>query len=202
MNGLKANMLIESNTFSAFIVPKYLSQEEADILMETCVNLPNWVHHKIKVFGKECYQPRLTMSMHDDNVEEYAYSNAKHPTTPWNLTIKNISDRLNRDLTTSAEELDYNSCLLNYYRNGLDYIGEHSDKTTNFKSTTISGISLGATRKIVLKQKITKEKVQANLTHGDLFVMKGDFQEYYTHGLPKQTRVYEPRISLTFRSFK
>jgi alkylated DNA repair dioxygenase AlkB len=63
----------------------------------------------------------------------------------------------------------------------------------------IASLSLGATRKFVIKHRQNEEKYEFNLTSGNLVVMDGITQKYYKHAVPKQAKVTEPRINLTFR---
>ncbi len=42
-------------------------------------------------------------------------------------------------------------------------------------------------------------KVKLTLGNGSLLIMQGDTQRNYTHEIPKETKIKEPRISLTFR---
>ena len=63
----------------------------------------------------------------------------------------------------------------------------------------IASLSLGATRKFVLKHKKTQDKVELYLESGQLIVMHGETQKYWKHTVTKTKTVLEGRISLTFR---
>jgi len=92
---------------------------------------------------------------------------------------------------------------MNYYRNGKDYIGFHSDSEVN-KGDLIASISLGTTRKFVLRHKKWKEnetdKIEFELIGGSLLIMRGDTQDHWKHALIKQPKVEGSRINLTFRN--
>merc|ERR1719215_2074214 len=93
--------------------------------------------------------------------------------------------------------------------NGQDSVGWHTDNEPLFEAESndacILSLSLGATRKFVLKE---QERVAEGgkpksksfpLHHGDLATMEGKFQRYYLHAVPKEPHVLEPRINLTWR---
>lgn len=65
----------------------------------------------------------------------------------------------------------------------------------------ITSLSLGATRKFSFKHKWKAEKVDLLLQSGQLIVMQGQTQRYWKHMLAKSTRIFEPRVNLTFRYF-
>ena len=65
---------------------------------------------------------------------------------------------------------------MQYYRDGSDYISEHTDKTLDIKiNTSIINFSLGATRKMQLKHKKkdfkTNERKKQNIymVHNSMF---------------------------------
>ena len=95
----------------------------------------------------------------------------------------------------------YNSCLLNLYHDGSEGMAWHSDAEKDLKKNgAIGSLSFGAVRKFAFKHKVTKEKFYINLDAGSLLVMKGETQTNWLHRLPPTTKVYTPRINLTFRT--
>jgi alkylated DNA repair dioxygenase AlkB len=77
------------------------------------------------------------------------------------MKIKNIiEEQLNQT---------FNHCLLQWYRSGRDFIGEHSDKTLDIsKDSVVVNISLGATRTMILKSKEKLSKDNDKLSNGKL----------------------------------
>jgi alkylated DNA repair dioxygenase AlkB len=68
---------------------------------------------------------------------------------------------------------------------------------------TIASISLGTTRLFQCKHRTDPSlRVSLPLTNGSLLVMKGAMQEQWYHQIPKERRVTEPRINLTFRAIQ
>jgi alkylated DNA repair dioxygenase AlkB len=93
----------------------------------------------------------------------------------------------------------FNSVLINRYRNGRDYIGWHRDDDYGLAEPTIPGLTLGATRRFLLRHKQTKETVEYAPVHGSLIVMRRHTNADWVHSVPKQLRVKEERLNLTFR---
>lgn len=95
----------------------------------------------------------------------------------------------------------FNSCLLNLYRDGKDYVGWHSDDEKLYsKDAPICSVSLGQTRDFQLRlKKDRSHKLQYSLSHGDVFVMQGALQTHWQHQVPKRATAMHPRINLTFR---
>lgn len=106
----------------------------------------------------------------------------------------------------SEDELP-NSCNINLYRDGQDSVGWHTDNEPLFEAESVDAcilsLSLGASRKFTVKHQDKTcgqgKPMVFNLHHGDLCTMEGKFQRYYLHGVPKEPRVLEPRINLTWR---
>ncbi|KAK0522224.1 hypothetical protein OC842_006528 [Tilletia horrida] len=71
---------------------------------------------------------------------------------------------------TLGPEVHFNHVMLNLYEDGSRYIGKHRDNRENL-----------------------------TLAPGSLLVMQGDTQDLYTHEIPKEPKVKDLRISLTFR---
>jgi len=100
-----------------------------------------------------------------------------------------------------------NACNVNLYRNGQDSVGWHTDNEelyeAEYNDAIILSLTLGAGRKFMIRQmdqngKRAKPSVLV-LSHGDLCTMEGRMQRYYLHAVPKEPRISEPRINLTWR---
>ena len=154
-----------------------------------------WGVNTIKYSGKEIPSPRLMHFMAD--VSQHYYSGVSHDCSPWDTHC----DRTRQDLVRQFN-IQFNAALLNYYRNGKDYIAEHSDKEVEPPDFTVAGLSLGTTRRFYLKSKHNQGTMKMELNSGDLMIMDGRLQELYTHTVPKQslkTPGDQGRISITFR---
>ena len=95
---------------------------------------------------------------------------------------------------------EFNGILVNKYMDGNDYISAHSDDETGLDSVGVVSISYGSERIFRIRNKETKEIACDELTtHCSILHMGGSFQRLYTHEIPIQKKVKEPRVSFTFR---
>ncbi len=173
-------------------VENWLLKEEADALFEH-VSALDWQSEKLLLFGKLIEVPRKVIWMADP-LCCYAYSNLKHVPVPWTDLMSGIRNKLKIMLHDQ-----FNGVLCNYYRDGNDYMGWHSDDEVGLGST-IASISLGVSRRFCFRyRKQHSLKDEIILSHGSLLIMRGNTQRFWQHQLPKMRRVNSPRINLTFR---
>jgi alkylated DNA repair dioxygenase AlkB len=180
----------------AFYQTNFLTDKHSNKLFEHLLSKVDWQLNKVKVFGKVYDQPRLTCFMGEDNLS-YKYSNLLLESTPWLPMVLELKDHL--QVSTKAL---YNCVLLNYYRNGNDSNGLHSDDEKELGvDPTIASISLGQPRIFYFKHKFNKtlKPIKLKLENNTLLLMKGSTQKYWNHHLPKTKTNNGPRINLTFR---
>lgn len=175
--------------------PAWLSIREADALFVGLREAVPWQVHRVKLFGREVASPRLSCWIGDDWTS-YRYSGVRHAPQPWPDAMQTLRDRLQRD-TGHA----FNSVLANLYRDGRDAMGWHSDDEPELGARpAIASVSLGATRRFVLKHRDDPgRKLELALSHGSLLMMRGDTQRHYRHALPRTAKPVAARINLTFR---
>lgn len=174
----------------------FYTPEFADHLFKQLHKEIDWQQENIRVWGKLHLQPRLT-AWHGDPGSEYSYSGIRLKANPWTTTLLTIKNELS--LTTGHQ---FNSVLLNLYRDQTDSMGWHSDDEPSLgRNPVIASLSLGATRTFKIKHKAKPEQkiLSIDLTHGCLLLMAGSTQHHYQHCIAKQTRTLGPRINLTFR---
>lgn len=164
------------------------------------MNLPYWEIKEIIVANRKCKQNRLTCFFATNNKHNYHYSgtnNIGHIFTPELLEIKKkVESVLNN-------KYSFNYCLLNYYEDGTQNIGMHSDDEKDLEFPVIASVSLGTERYFDLHNKYNKTiKSRINLENGSIIVMDGTTQKYYKHGVPVQKGTKTGRINLTFRVVK
>lgn len=113
------------------------------------------------------------------------------------INIKNIVSNIN---CSPELDINFNSCLINYYENGEEFITPHQDSILSFGAyPTIVNLSIGSTRLMRIRN-LQKEIVQdIHLENNSLFIMAGASQKYYTHEIVKDPSVSSPRYSFTFR---
>ena len=175
----------------------FLSKAKADDYFNTFKHEIDWQADKLIIFGKHITTKRK-VAWHGDEDYEYVYSKNKKVAKPWTETLKAIKEHLE---VFSDEQ--FNSCLLNYYHDGSEGMGWHSDNEVMMKkNAAIASISLGATRKFNFRHNVSNETKSVFLESGSLIMMKGDVQTYWKHNLPVSKKVLAPRINLTFRYFE
>jgi alkylated DNA repair dioxygenase AlkB len=114
---------------------------------------------------------------------------------PWAATLDEVKRRLDTFLGRR-----FNSVLINYYHDGNDGLGFHSDGEPELgDEPTIATVSFGAARPFVLRS-TTGQLHEMMLEHGSLVVMKNKCQKEWCHSVPHVPGLTEPRISLTFRT--
>jgi nicotinamidase-related amidase/alkylated DNA repair dioxygenase AlkB len=121
------------------------------------------------------------------------------PLTYWTPTVDAIRQEVERRIGHPL-----NHCLIQLYRNGRDFIGEHADKTLDvMRPSSIVNVSLGATRSMIFRSKTDKGAVPQKLPlpHGSLFMLNLDSNQKFYHGIKQlgNDGTDAPRISLTLR---
>lgn len=105
-----------------------------------------------------------------------------------------------------GSEHAFNMSLVNWYKDGMDYISFHSDDERQLIAREpIVCFSFGAARKFRLVPKEGVEggvKADLFLEDGSMIVMGGRCQETHKHSIPTSTRVSRSRVSVTLRKFK
>jgi alkylated DNA repair dioxygenase AlkB len=176
-------------------VPSFFTSDVASELYLDLLREIPWQQDNIKVFGKEFAQPRLTALFGNDG-KPYYYSNITMQPNPWNLLLQKIKFHVE-----SVAGINFTTVLLNYYRDGQDSNGWHSDNEKELGlNPTIASVSLGSERLFQLKHN-TEPSLRQNilLEHGSLLIMKGTTQHFWKHQIPKTNKPVGGRINLTFR---
>ncbi|CAM4034821.1 alpha-ketoglutarate-dependent dioxygenase AlkB family protein [Pseudoalteromonas byunsanensis] len=175
--------------------PAVISLEKSIALYDYLCEQLEWQQPRIQVFGKHHLIPRMQCFIADDGVV-YSYSKQALNNAPWPEPLLAMRRRLQR-----TYGYEFNALLANWYRDGQDKMGWHSDDEAELGSQPcIVSISLGASRKFKIKNKITGQQHQVLLQSGSALVMHGGSQQLYQHALPAQAKVSGGRINLTFRT--
>jgi alkylated DNA repair dioxygenase AlkB len=87
------------------------------------------------------------------------------------------------------------------YRDGSDSVAWHGDTIgrASTEDTIVAIVSLGATRRFLLRPRGGGAARRFEFGPGDLLVMGGSCQRTWEHAVPKSSRPIGPRISVQFR---
>jgi alkylated DNA repair dioxygenase AlkB len=169
--------------------------QDYDHLLDSLIHESAWRHEEITVYGKAYRQPRLSAWYGDLG---YSYSGIQLEPEPWTRSLLDIREPVQRLVGH-----EFNSVLLNYYRDQNDKMGMHSDDERELgRQPVIASLSLGETRTLQLRHKTRKDlkTVKLPLPAGSLLVMRGHTQQHWRHGINAEKSRCGPRINLTFRS--
>ena len=155
-----------------------------------------YVQERITVRGRPYDVPRLTM-WYSDAGRTYTYSGIAMSPKPFPPFIRAMNARIAQETG-----LSFNSVLINFYRDGNDKVGWHSDDEKELGSEIhIASVSLGAERTFRMRRRDDHAQVvDCTLGHGSLLIMKHPTQLHWEHCLPPRRRVTTPRYNLTFRT--
>ncbi|KIA87587.1 alpha-ketoglutarate-dependent dioxygenase AlkB [Flavobacterium sp. AED] len=158
----------------------------------------NWHHDKLNMYGKELFLPRYS-AWYGDSDKPYTYSGITLQPNNWNKGLLYIKEQIEK-----LAMVKFNSVLMNWYRDGEDYINWHTDAEKELGNNPIIGsINFGATRRFLLRRNDDHSvKIEFPLKHGTLLIMRGELQHHWQHSVPKEKKIKETRINLTFRIIK
>lgn len=180
----------------AWYQPDFLSLTKQDELKSHLWEFYNWEQPELILFGKSNPIPRLAAWVANKEVG-YDYAGVKHVLQRWSLPLLKVKQQI--EIATQTE---YNSVLINAYRNGLDKMGWHSDNEKALgNDPLIASLNLGVARRFDLRNiHDSADEVKLNLESGSLLFMGSGIQGNYKHQVPQQKRVEGMRINLTFRN--
>ena len=180
-------------TASLHYVPDFISTEESQALVAKWTAELDWVRSEITLFGRKVPIPRLNTWYGDC---DYAYSGTRFEARPWTPELSRV-----RQKVEDYSGLEFNSVLINWYRDGQESMGWHSDNEASLgKGPQIASVSLGECRKFSLREiKDRNNKHTVMLNDGSLLLMLGETQILWQHSLPRTRLPMTNRINLTFR---
>tara|TARA_B110000261_G_C12965265_1_gene310281 strand:+ start:185 stop:793 length:609 start_codon:yes stop_codon:yes gene_type:complete len=185
---------LDSNKSAITFISNFLDKETTEKLFNNLTKTTPWEQGVYKMFGRDVKTPRLLWAMRDDNFDiEKSYDITG--SSIWNNDIKKIKTNVENIIKKNIKYAQ-----INYYRDGNDYIGWHTDSEV-MKGDLIASISIGATRKFQFQSIDNKEsKYEIELTNGSLIIFDEDAAKTnWKHRIPKQPKIQEGRINITFR---
>jgi alkylated DNA repair dioxygenase AlkB len=147
----------------------------------------------IVVFNKECRQQR-NVGFFSDESKGYEYSRKIMKSQEMTPSLKTLLDYINKRFDSN-----FNGILVNYYEDGSNTIGKHSDNEASLGKEGVVAISYGSPRKFRIRPKSGSSKTDIITKHLQILHMGGEFQKEFTHEIPKEAKIKKPRYSFTFR---
>jgi alkylated DNA repair dioxygenase AlkB len=178
----------------------FLAPGEATQLFNVLLKRCAWKRHTTS-FGSAV--PR-DEAYYGDSETFYTYSRREYQPLTWLPELLCLKSRVEQATPAAAYAnlslpvLGYNAVLCNLYRDGKDSVGLHADAEPEM-GPVIASLSLGATRLFRLKAKDGTVVLSERLPGGSLLIMAGQTQKSFKHEVPKEPRVTQARINLTFR---
>lgn len=185
---------IEEHGIDVIYVEKFLDPVVATTMYEALQTEADWHRPKMQFAGVE-HETRRQVAWHADFGFTYRYSGQEHRWVAWSPAMQQLRAKVQDHMN-----MEFNGVLLNWYKDGSEYVSAHSDDERDMEpDVPIVALSLGAVRDFVIKHKELASRHTIPLAHGSLLTMQGDTQKVAKHGIPKRPNCTEGRISLTFR---
>ena len=152
-----------------------------EVLMSLLMDEAQWEQRSRWMYTRDVEEPRLTA--------EYPVI-AQTPQPVLHYIATALSARFDRP---------FSRLWMNWYRDNNDGTGWHADRPANKQpEAVIPVLSLGATRKFLIRPNAGGASTTIVTHGGDLVVMGGQCQRRYQHCVPKQRQVAGARLSLNF----
>lgn len=182
---------------------------------------------QVVVYGKKRIIPRKQVAFGDKGTG-YKFAGTTVLARPWiNDKTNGEEDGVGKNDNIVGETLlkikqqveeytkkQFNFVLINRYKDGDSYIGHHRDDEKELgDEPTIACVTFGSERDLVfapykfiplpepddIKLPLVGDKLKVCLGHGSLCVMLNKTNTFWTHSIPKKSKIKTPRVSLTFR---
>lgn len=172
--------------------PAVLDEASASRYYQLLQQQLHWQQPELTVYGKNHPIPRRQVWMGDQDAH-YGYAGRDFQPMPWHPLLQDWAAQLSVFLRQP-----FNSVLANWYRQGQDKMGWHSDDEPEL-GPIIAMISLGACRELAFRRRQGQARFTVSLPAGSLLVMGPGLQQQWQHSLPARQGITTGRISLTFR---
>lgn len=167
-------------------VRDFLAEPEATALLGWLLSDVVWRTETLVLYGRRHTVPRLVAWAGTPGLD-YRYSGIEHRAGGWPAPLAALRGRL-------REFLPANFVLMNRYRNGADTMGWHADDEP-MASDTIASVSLGATRRFLIREREGAPSTRMDLAHGSVLIMN----RHLPHSVPRTRKPVGERINLSFR---
>ncbi|CAL1299361.1 unnamed protein product [Larinioides sclopetarius] len=179
------------------VYQQYFSKKEADQIFEELEREIEYFPSEmttVVVFNKRYPVPRKVSAYGDKNLT-YTFAGNTLPTKPLIPILVKLLEEANKFLKDGS----FNYILINRYKDGQDKIGSHRDNETDMDpNSSIVTFSFGAERTMIFKRP-NFNSVKIPLKNGSVLTMNPPTNEFWYHEIPREKRIKDVRISLTFR---
>lgn len=171
-----------------------IKQFISEVGIDDLKNEINFHQDKIKIGDTEIIEERLTSWMSELG---HIY---KYGSKIMNPDILSPSIKMIQELINSKYGINYDSVLINYYKDGNIGMRYHSDEIYDEWNEDTVVVSFGSPRYISFREIDNYEnKQKILLENGDLLFMKEGCQTKYQHRVMKDKNITSDRISLVFK---
>ena len=179
------------------ILTQIFEEAEADEIYDYLLKKEIEYHKPYKRFNRMVKVPRGQASYTLNEKIHYNYGN-----TAGGSPVNEVMDEKLREITRRVNEAtgnNYNTILMNVYKDGKDNIALHQDKETDWVPCTgFATVAFGFPRPFLIEQNDTKDKQRILHKKGLCIEMPFPMNQHYKHGIPPCS-TDQCRISLTFR---
>jgi alkylated DNA repair dioxygenase AlkB len=161
-------------------VPGWLSDDQS--LMDVLLKTPEWEQRSRWMYTQNVIEPRLTAEYRDLHT-------APIP------RLREIGE-----LLSARYRVPYDSVWMNLYRDHNDSTAWHADRPCLRENCFVPVLSLGETRRFMIRPKEGGRSLTFVVRSGDLIVMGGRCQKDWVHCVPKESAPVKARISINFGS--
>jgi len=181
-------------------VKQIFTPEEAEEIFKF-LETKNFEYHKAyKRFNKIVKVPRGQASYTLDETIHYNYGKTAGGSPPNEI----MCDKL-KDITKRTNEVlgsNYNTILMNVYKDGKDAIGGHKDNENGWaENTGFATLAFGCERPFMIEKLDTHKRQRILHKNGWVIEMPFPMNHFYFHSVPSCSNKIADRwrISLTFR---
>jgi alkylated DNA repair dioxygenase AlkB len=185
------------------IVKQLFTEEESEDIFEFLKSKAFVYHRPYKRYNKIVKVPRGQASFTLNENIHYDYGKIAGGSPPNEIMcerLREITERVNE-----AMGRNYNTILMNVYKDNKDAIGFHQDKENGWvKETGFATLAFGCERPFVIEQIATGERQKIIHKSGEIVELPYPMNTYYKHSVLvcSKAMASEWRISLTFREIE
>ena len=185
------------------IVKRILTEEESKEILEFLKEKAYVYHTPYKRYNKMVKVPRGQASFTLNENIHYNYGRIAGGSPPNEVMCDRLMETAQR--VNMVMGRNYNTILMNVYKDNKDAIGAHQDNENGWvKGTGFATLAFGCERPFVIKEIASKNKDKIIHKSGEIIELPYPMNTYYTHQLPSCSKALgdEWRISLTFREIE